>query len=111
MSSDYFFSFHIPPPAPNSLPEPGLLYRTTWGAFKNSNAWPHPKSLKSESLGVDPRHEFIKAPQLVSLYSQVESQCSGRIKTSSEVPYHRNMNHQLKMKGHSILSLLSNVCY
>lgn len=58
-----------------------------------------------------PRYQFINVPQTVPLSSQVESQCSTMIKTVSEVPGNRNINHQLTMKGHPTLSLLSNVWY
>lgn len=85
------------------------VVRITRGALKNSKAWPHPKLLKLESLGAEPRHQFSQAPQVVSLCSQVESRCSGRIKTSSEVLDNRNINQQLMIKGQSILYLFSNM--
>lgn len=100
----FFFFFKVFLNLVCSLESPGELLKIPVPGHTlnhlNQNLW-----------GCIPDIKFIKAPQVVSLCSRGKSQYSGRTKTSSEVSDNRNINHQLKMKERSILSLLSSVWY
>lgn len=56
-----------------SAPNSGsfLCLGITWGTFKKLEPRPCPVSMKSESLGVGPRHQYLLVSQVIPTYHQV----------------------------------------